>query len=169
MKYVIVIAILFLIIVLGCESNQRKQQLNAKLLEFHGKELKLPMFSGKDASKLKISSFINGECSACVNDLLKWKEWVAKDSMNVDFVFYFYASDQTTMRFIDSVFIKMDYPLIFDAEKEYLQYNKLLDENKMFQTFLLDQDNKVLIVGNPLHNEKLSELYHREIGKRKLY
>ena len=33
----------------------------------------------------------------------------------------------------------------------------------MFQTFLLDRDNKVVSVGNPVHNPKVKELYLKHI------
>ena len=33
----------------------------------------------------------------------------------------------------------------------------------MFQTFLLDQDNRVKVIGNPIHNLSVKELYLKEI------
>ena len=38
----------------------------------------------------------------------------------------------------------------------------------MFQTFLLDKDNKVLAIGNPIHNPKVKELYLKIIRKEKV-
>lgn len=36
----------------------------------------------------------------------------------------------------------------------------------MFQTFLIDENDKVLLIGNPLINEKLEILYLDEIKDR---
>lgn len=37
----------------------------------------------------------------------------------------------------------------------------------MFQTFLLDKDNKVVAIGNPIHNPKIKELYLNIISGKK--
>ena len=34
----------------------------------------------------------------------------------------------------------------------------------MFQTFLLDKDNKVVVIGNPIHNLKVRDLYLQKIA-----
>ena len=34
----------------------------------------------------------------------------------------------------------------------------------MFQTFLLDKDNKVVVIGNPIHNLAVRDLYLKEIA-----
>lgn len=40
----------------------------------------------------------------------------------------------------------------------------------MFHTFLLDEDNNVLLVGNPLENKKIEEMFwqivEEKLGKR---
>ena len=40
----------------------------------------------------------------------------------------------------------------------------------MFHTFLLDENNNVLLVGNPLDNEKIEEMFwqivEKKLGKR---
>jgi hypothetical protein len=38
----------------------------------------------------------------------------------------------------------------------------------MFQTFLLDKGNKVLAIGNPVHNPKVKELYLKIIQGEKI-
>lgn len=40
-------------------------------------------------------------------------------------------------------------------------FNKLnkLPPYPMFQTFLLDKNNRVIAIGNPIHNPKVKELY----------
>lgn len=37
-----------------------------------------------------------------------------------------------------------------------------------FHTFLLDKDNKVLAIGNPIHNPKVKELYLKIIQGEKV-
>lgn len=48
--------------------------------------------------------------------------------------------------------------MCFDEEDAFNKLNKL-PTDMMFQTFLLDKDNKVVAIGNPIHNPKVKELY----------
>ncbi|WP_353937941.1 DUF1573 domain-containing protein [uncultured Bacteroides sp.] len=45
--------------------------------------------------------------------------------------------------------------------------NNFPSGNEMFHTFLLDKDNKVLAIGNPIHNPKVKELYLKIIQGEK--
>ena len=50
------------------------------------------------------------------------------------------------------------YPVCFDEMDDFNRLNHFPGE-MTFQTFLLDKDNKVVAIGNPVHNPKLKELY----------
>jgi hypothetical protein len=69
------------------------------------------------------------------------------------------AADQTLtdMRFRQTVFYDMD------GSFEYL--NTHLPANEQFHTFLLNEENKVILAGNPVHNEKLKKLYLEVMNK----
>lgn len=53
---------------------------------------------------------------------------------------------------------KLDVPLFFDIENTSFVRNKILAENK-FHTFFLNENNEVVLVGSPIDNEKMWELY----------
>lgn len=50
------------------------------------------------------------------------------------------------------------HPVCLDEEDAFNKLNKL-PADMMFQTFLLDKDNRVVAIGNPIHNPKVKELY----------
>lgn len=50
------------------------------------------------------------------------------------------------------------HPICID-EIHQLDYLNHFPADPTFQTFLLDKDNRVLAVGNPIHNPKVKELY----------
>ena len=50
------------------------------------------------------------------------------------------------------------YPVCFDEKDDFNRLNHFPDE-MTFQTFLLDKDNRVAAIGNPVHNPKVKELY----------
>jgi hypothetical protein len=63
----------------------------------------------------------------------------------------------TDMRFHRTVF--------YDPDGSFERLNPHLPANEQFHTFLLNEDNKVILVGNPVHNEKLKNLYLAVLNK----
>lgn len=50
------------------------------------------------------------------------------------------------------------YPVFIDEMGSFDALNHF-PANMTFQTFLLDKDNKVVVIGNPIHNPMVKELY----------
>lgn len=63
----------------------------------------------------------------------------------------------TDMRFRQTVF--------YDLDGSFERLNPHLPSGEDFHTFLLNKENKVVLIGNPTHNEKLNKLYLSEINK----
>ena len=57
------------------------------------------------------------------------------------------------------------YPVCFDLEDAFNRLNRFPSEMSL-QTFLLDRDNRVVAVGNPVHNPKVKELYLNIVGDK---
>lgn len=58
------------------------------------------------------------------------------------------------------------YPIFVDPEDKINQANNFPDHD-IFRTFLLDKDNKVLAIGNPLYNSGIKDLYFSIIRGKK--
>lgn len=54
-----------------------------------------------------------------------------------------------------------DYPVCFDEMDEFNHLN-LFPRDMMFQTFLLDKEDKVVAIGNPVQNPKIKVTYEAE-------
>ena len=63
----------------------------------------------------------------------------------------------TDMRFHRTVF--------YDLDGSFERLNPHLPTDEQFHIFLLNEKNKVVLVGNPVHNEKLKKLYLAELNK----
>ncbi len=153
--------------VIAC-NNRKKQPESIESIIKKYKKIELPNIQEdlQNSKSLKIATYINGDCSVCISELSIWKEWVIKDSCSVQFLFFFHSTDSLRLDYIIKNYFNIEYPLIYDKESKYLSINDIKKDDKMFQTFLLDKDNNVLLVGNPLLNKKLADLYKREIEKR---
>ena len=58
-----------------------------------------------------------------------------------------------------------DYPLFIDQNTSFVKQNPMLPPNQQLHSFLLDKNNRVVLVGSPLHNPTLWALYKRTIKK----
>lgn len=104
-------------------------------------------------------------CTSCKLQLPKWRKLIARvDSLTggtVPFLFFFQSKDDKELRYIlrrD----QFDRPVCIDHKNELDRLNKF-PANITFQTFLLDRDNKVVVIGNPIHNLAVEELYLKQL------
>ncbi|MBQ4057068.1 MAG: DUF1573 domain-containing protein [Bacteroidaceae bacterium] len=151
-----------------------KDRINRLVKEWEGKEIKFPSHSiftvlGKDTvdftfadADYKVLTYIDSVgCASCKLQLPRWKEWVHEvDSLTggkVSFIFYFHPKDMKELRYLTRR-DGFSYPVCYDEKDELNRLNRFPTE-MTFQTFLLDRDNRVVAIGNPVHNPKVKDLY----------
>ena len=157
----------------SCQESKEEAMLRL-VGEWNGKEIKFPSHStftvqGKDTVEFtfsdadyKVLTYIDSVgCASCKLQLPRWKEWVYEiDSLTngkVPFLFYFYPKDMKELRYL-TCRDGFSYPVCFDEKDELNRLNRF-PSDMTFQTFLLDRNNKVVAIGNPIHNPKVKELY----------
>ena len=107
-------------------------------------------------------------CTSCKLQLSRWKEFIRyTDSIsqkNIPFLFFFQFDDQWE---IHSLLIRenFDKPICLDRSDSLNQLNHFPKDIR-FQVFLLDKNNKVVVIGNPVHNPNVKELYLEEISRK---
>lgn len=171
MKYITLIMCVWLLA--SCQESKEEAMLRL-VGEWNGKEIIFPSHStftvqGKDTvdftfadADYKVLTYIDSVgCTSCKLQLHRWKEWVHEvDSLTggqVPFLFYFHPKDMKELRYLT----RRDgfaYPVCFD-EKDELNLLNHFPSDMTFQTFLLDRSNRVVAIGNPIHNPKVKELY----------
>ncbi len=57
------------------------------------------------------------------------------------------------------------YPICIDLNDELNKLNHFPDDDR-FRCFLLDENNRVVLIGNPVHNPKIKDLYIRTIYEK---
>ena len=55
--------------------------------------------------------------------------------------------------------MRFHHTVFYDAGGSFERLNPYLPKDEVFHTFLIDENNKVLLVGNPVRNAKLKKLY----------
>ena len=165
----------------SCQES-RKEAMLRLVSEGKEKEVKFPARSvftvqGKDTvdfefrhADYKVVTYIDSVgCTSCKLQLPRWKEFLAEvDSLtegSVPFLFYFHPKDMKELRYLTRR-DRFTYPVCLDEMDDFNRLNQFPRE-MMFQTFLLDKDNKVIAIGNPVLNPRVKELYVSLITGRK--
>ncbi len=59
-----------------------------------------------------------------------------------------------------------DHLAMLDKNCSFERLNPHLPKNKAMHTFLLDENNNVILVGNPLQNKEIEKMFYEEVEKR---
>ena len=172
-----IVGIICIVLFTAC-SESREEAVYRLVKEWTGKEIKFPERSvftvqGKDTvdfsfqeADYKVLVYVDSVgCTSCKLQLDRWKkvinEMTEETGQDIPFLFFFHPKDMKELRYLtrrDS----FTYPVCFDEVDELNALNRF-PSDMTFQTFLLDKDNKVVSVGNPVHNPKVKELYLKHI------
>lgn len=175
-----IVLILSLTILLLASSCQNKKEREAKKIvrEWVGKKIQIPentMFSvlGKDTicqdllkKPYKILLYVDSVgCLSCRLKLPDWKKLMKEvDSIapgKVGFIYIFQPKREKELQMLLNQNL-FSYPVIIDPTDIINKQNHFPNE-LLFQCFLLDVNNKVLMVGNPVHNPQIWNLYKAQI------
>ena len=169
--------LLLLSLLTACKENN-KEKFAQLVQEWQGKEIVFPQnmaftrfvtepvdYRIPDA-EYKVLVYVDSVgCTSCKLQLLKWKELIAHvDSAtngNVPFIFVFQSKDDRELRYILKC-DNFDRPVCIDRNNRFNSSNRF-PQDITFQTFLLDKDNKVKVIGNPVHNLAVRDLYLKQI------
>lgn len=175
-KKILLIAFLIIafILLFSCIGTEKEKKITRLISEWSGKEVLFPKdmyftVYGKDTieypvkhSKYSIVSYMDSAgCTSCKLQPQMWKKYISLlHSAAVEEVpVFFFMHPKNKEKLID--LLKNSYfnhPVCIDEDDTFNHLNHF-PSDMAFQTFLLDKDNKVVVVGNPVHNLKLGELY----------
>lgn len=111
-----------------------------------------------------ILNIIWGDCHVCVNKLFQWSGIISKDFFGENTKYIIIISTSDKDYFLRNYYEPLvNIPvLIIDTNKVFFKINNL-ENNPGYNTFLLDQDYKILIQGNPLIIDNFIESYQEKI------
>lgn len=154
----------------GCNKNVRNETL-ALVKEWQGREI---LFSkelsfatldkgnikiGLDDSKFKILVYVDSlDCISCRLKLPEWETYINELKGTSTGVLFIFSPLQKEDVYHTIDFTKFSHPICIDEEGIMNRLNHFPNSMK-FQTFLLDQNNKVLAIGNPILNPKIKTLF----------
>lgn len=177
MKHLSLLLVIFSILFFSCKEN-KKNQVAQLVAEWQGKEILFPekvvfthfAIDTTDfeipQSEYKILIYVDSiGCTSCKLQLQKWKELITyTDSVTdgkISYLFFFHPKDLKEVSYLLKR-DRFDRPICIDMEDQLNKLNKF-PADMTFQTFLLDKNNKVAVLGNPIHNLAVKDLYIKQI------
>lgn len=112
----------------------------------------------------KIIICVEADCSICISKFNYWKGFISNMQNEIGFevpILAVISGQRHDMATEDYIEMNWPYPWIYDLEGDFIFTNDLEDDR--FQAFLLDKDNIIRVVGDPIHNPKMVELYKKWI------
>ena len=165
------------LLLLSCSNNLRIKDVK----QFMGQQITIPddsytVWKGRetilfDFTKTPINLVVWYDslgCTSCeASRISGWSEIVAyTDSLNqwISIIFLFTPKKKDIHRVkIALQTDDFDYPIFIDQNATFVKQNSKLPKNSQLHSFLLDKNNKVVLVGNPLYNTTLWGLYKKTI------
>lgn len=176
------VLILFLV---SCLLFSCKQDIKQEILRLQSQKIVIPtdamlqQINGRDTTidnifdkSLKLVVYSDSSvCSSCA--LKAMNEWgsfiqkVNKSQGKLQLFFIFSPRRRETIQVKSAVASNaLDYPVFIDTMKIFAKSNPHLPKNPLLHTFLLDVENRVILVGNPLKNKKLGPMYDKMIDDK---
>lgn len=171
---------LILIISISCSGINKK--LKEDYITLKSAKIIVPndlriMVKGKDSiindffdCESKMIVYIDStSCNSChVKSLIDWKVLMKQVSI-IDNKFRFYfifrpKKDEVNSIKITLLSLDFNYPVILDEEGKFRKANPALSTNKLLHTFLLDKNNHVILIGDPIGNLEINKLFLTLIG-----
>ena len=173
------VCVLFLLVTSGisCKEDVKRTEAEKIVSEWTGKEIIFPAdiectYLGRDTvcpgqdTPYKILLYTDSTgCTDCKLQLYKWNALIEEAETimpgEVSFHFYFQPQDEQELKFM----LRRDnfrQAVYMDRRSKLHGANKLPD-NMSYQCFLLDKDNKVVLIGNPTLNPAVWDLYKQTV------
>lgn len=173
--------LLFVILLLSFGCNNKSKRLKEEYSTFINKDIKLPAFTkgvyknkdtiyfhNDDVMARMVIFFDSTTCSSCqIARIWEWERVtsyakVMRDRFEPIFIFApTIQQEYATILSLKAQLFKC--PIYVDTQQSFLTYNEGFPQNKIFHVFLMDKNNKVLLVGEPTYNSKLWEMYKTTI------
>jgi hypothetical protein len=178
-KHILLLTAFFVLSLSACK-DKKMVKTEVVVKEWLGKIIEFPDFKPvipytKDKDTLNsIKYAITGDkeykvlfyadssgCTSCKLQVHIWKSYIEELNLKVDFMFYFHpkAEKELLLLLKHALF---SYPVFFDVKNELNKLNNF-PIDPQYQCFLLDKNDRVLAIGNPIHNPKIWDLYKQII------
>ena len=112
-------------------------------------------------------------CTSCyIKQMPNWYNLInfvkRKYGDSVEFCFIINSREQELEDILRTLkYVGFDYPSFVDTLSVFRKVNKNIPDNNLFHSFLLDESNNVVMVGNPQQNPKIKKILFKYLESHK--
>lgn len=172
------VIVIFILVLFSCKESSPNVKTTENLQQIIGGTIKLPInyksiiydrdtVINIDKDKCKVLVYYNKKgCTACkLKQLIKWKQLInTNKNLETEFIFIFNTKNNIEELVSSLLLYKFDFPVMCDTIGEFETLN-LLPKDDLFHVFLLDKNNITKLAGTPINNDKMWNLYVKQIIK----
>lgn len=172
---------MIIILVVSCQ-NKKTKEIETVLKEMQEETIRFPYILkatviGKDTlcpgmfkkENRIVVYFDSTGCSECKMKLNEWADIIhfARDSVSNLSVLFIVFPQKGKFLSVRSILknCKFNYPVFVDSLNQFGVLNKLPKDSR-FHTFLINRQNKIVLIGSPIGNDKMWKLYKDYVRKR---
>ncbi len=171
-----ILCFLSVVLLIACDSQSNKNlKIENQINDFYGKSITFSdslILIVKDniqtisksnllANNNKIVTIVNGSCPSCLNEIAQWLDFhkCLNEKTGIDNLYFILTNiDYSYFKKIYSQNIPFEFQIIIDEENIFIHDNILYGLN-ISNTILLDNENKIKFIGDPIGNEEISNIY----------
>lgn len=133
---------------------------------------KLTYLKNVQRCKYKYIMYVSKErCSTCIMDKLAlWNEMLGLSKQNKLQIIFIISSDKEKIEDVRNSFYKsgLEYPIMIDTCNIFTRHNPHIPQNHVYHTLLLNSNDSIKLVGDPIHNEKIHALMNKIVVSKSL-
>jgi hypothetical protein len=167
----LLVVLISILVIGGLSACNKNKNLQSELKKLTDRQVVLPDSTTVfNAQNKLVIWFDSTECGSCrMSRMFEWNDDPAvqyaqglKGKFDVVFIFSPKQEDVHSLT-LNLKNYDVSFSVIIDEAGDFPRLNPHIPADKRLHAFLLDKDNRVILVGNPLGNEKLWELYKEQI------
>lgn len=174
------VILLCLIVIAFSSCHRRNDKISKQLTGLYSNTIVIP-FSDMDTlivDTTYLSNSINyqllvyidsSECTPCFASHHQEWEYVLMESRKYEpnLTLTIIIDSKNVSEDIKEKFLRSEFPksIFIDKKGTFRKINPAFPESTIMHVLLLDKNNKVKLVGNPLKNKKIEELLYSKLGK----
>ena len=162
--------------------SKQKSSLKEDVMRLQSKEIHIPFdsmqcFNGifpsipnRNNLKYKLVVYTDSlSCSSCsLKRLFYWEPLIDSLHSSLDFVFIFSPKKDEIVRVKETLRIEnLNCPVYIDTCSAFTRANPHIPANELMHTFLLNDKDSVILVGNPKSNPRIKELLFKILDEMK--
>lgn len=181
--FFIIIKIVFVFLLSGCKDSQSeiantisKMQASRVSIPFDKMSCwindSLQNYCPWEQAKLKLVVYTDSfACSQCTfKKMYLWKDFVRMEKKynNKFYIFFIIQSGSNSTSALSSYFhyTELNHPMYIDSTNIFKKENPNIPSEEMFHVILLDENDSIILVGNPLFNTQIEDMLIKQVNER---